>query len=181
LSIDPVTTDANTGSSFNRYAYANNNPYKYIDPDGRDAIGKLVKLLENGGKIFGKKVDKAEAVAARKAGENVQANTKSQAKQIENAANNGKTEGIMQHKGHELKDGSIGDPHFQTEGVKGHTFWGNQSGAVVIGFLFDMAIPFLLTPSTLAPGTMPQFHPENVVPSDKAEVKEVDEKPKTND
>jgi RHS repeat-associated protein len=22
--------------SFNRYAYANNNPYKYTDPDGRD-------------------------------------------------------------------------------------------------------------------------------------------------
>jgi hypothetical protein len=35
LSIDPVTTDANTGSSFNRYNYANNSPYKYIDPDGR--------------------------------------------------------------------------------------------------------------------------------------------------
>jgi RHS repeat-associated protein len=35
LSIDPVTTDANSGSSFNRYAYAANNPYKYIDPDGR--------------------------------------------------------------------------------------------------------------------------------------------------
>jgi RHS repeat-associated protein len=35
LSIDPVTTDANTGSSFNRYAYANNSPYNYIDPDGR--------------------------------------------------------------------------------------------------------------------------------------------------
>jgi uncharacterized protein RhaS with RHS repeats len=36
LSIDPVTTDANTGGSFNRYAYANNSPYRYIDPDGRD-------------------------------------------------------------------------------------------------------------------------------------------------
>jgi hypothetical protein len=36
LSIDPVTTDANTGGSFNRYNYANNNPYKYIDPDGRN-------------------------------------------------------------------------------------------------------------------------------------------------
>jgi RHS repeat-associated protein len=38
LSIDPVTTDANTGSSFNRYAYANNNPYKYVDPDGRGSV-----------------------------------------------------------------------------------------------------------------------------------------------
>jgi RHS repeat-associated protein len=35
LSIDPVTTDANTGGSFNRYSYANHSPYKYIDPDGR--------------------------------------------------------------------------------------------------------------------------------------------------
>jgi RHS repeat-associated protein len=35
LSIDPVVTDANTGGSFNRYVYANNSPYKYIDPDGR--------------------------------------------------------------------------------------------------------------------------------------------------
>ena len=31
-----MTTDANTGGSFNRYAYANNSPYKYIDPDGRN-------------------------------------------------------------------------------------------------------------------------------------------------
>jgi RHS repeat-associated protein len=35
LSIDPVTTDANTGGSFNRYVYASNGPYKYVDPDGR--------------------------------------------------------------------------------------------------------------------------------------------------
>jgi RHS repeat-associated protein len=37
LSVDPVLTDANTGASFNRYVYANNNPYRYIDPDGRDS------------------------------------------------------------------------------------------------------------------------------------------------
>lgn len=24
--------------NFNRYSYANNNPYKYVDPDGRDAV-----------------------------------------------------------------------------------------------------------------------------------------------
>jgi len=34
LSVDPVVTDAQTGSSFNRYAYAANNPYKFKDPDG---------------------------------------------------------------------------------------------------------------------------------------------------
>lgn len=38
LSVDPVTTDANSGSSFNRFAYANNSPYKYLDRDGRGAI-----------------------------------------------------------------------------------------------------------------------------------------------
>jgi RHS repeat-associated protein len=35
LSVDPVTTDAKTGGHFNRYVYAENNPYKYVDPDGR--------------------------------------------------------------------------------------------------------------------------------------------------
>ena len=34
-SVDPVTTDANSGQSFNRYEYANSNPYRYTDPDGR--------------------------------------------------------------------------------------------------------------------------------------------------
>jgi len=37
LSIDPVTTDENSGGNFNRYWYADNNPYKKIDPDGRFA------------------------------------------------------------------------------------------------------------------------------------------------
>jgi uncharacterized protein RhaS with RHS repeats len=29
--------------NFNRYAYANNNPYKYVDPDGRNAVTKFIK------------------------------------------------------------------------------------------------------------------------------------------
>jgi RHS repeat-associated protein len=35
LSVDPVVTDAKTGDHFNRYEYANSNPYKFKDPDGR--------------------------------------------------------------------------------------------------------------------------------------------------
>lgn len=36
LSVDPVTADGGNGTNFNRYWYANNNPYKFIDPDGRE-------------------------------------------------------------------------------------------------------------------------------------------------
>ena len=33
-SVDPVTVDS-VGGNFNRYWYANNNPYRFTDPDGR--------------------------------------------------------------------------------------------------------------------------------------------------
>jgi RHS repeat-associated protein len=35
LSMDPVTTNSATGANFNRYWYADNNPYTFIDPTGR--------------------------------------------------------------------------------------------------------------------------------------------------
>jgi hypothetical protein len=35
-SNDPVVANSNTGANFNRYSYANNNPYKFTDPDGRE-------------------------------------------------------------------------------------------------------------------------------------------------
>ena len=35
ISTDPVGFDEDNLHSHNRYAYANNNPYKYLDPDGR--------------------------------------------------------------------------------------------------------------------------------------------------
>ena len=38
LGIDPVGVDPANLHSFNRYAYANNNPYRYVDPDGRFAV-----------------------------------------------------------------------------------------------------------------------------------------------
>lgn len=41
LSVDPVTANSSTGANFNPYWYANNNPYKFTDPDGRIACKSM--------------------------------------------------------------------------------------------------------------------------------------------
>ncbi|WP_254575168.1 RHS repeat-associated core domain-containing protein, partial [Stenotrophomonas acidaminiphila] len=46
LSVDPITAYSNPVGAFNRYWYANNNPYKYTDPDGRNAVSDW--LVRNG-------------------------------------------------------------------------------------------------------------------------------------
>lgn len=38
LSVDPVTAYGNPVGAFNRYWYANSNPYKFTDPDGRAVV-----------------------------------------------------------------------------------------------------------------------------------------------
>ncbi|HEL5339977.1 TPA: hypothetical protein UOJ00_002974 [Stenotrophomonas maltophilia] len=40
VSTDPVKANPNNGQNFNRYQYGNNNPYKFIDPDGRRSVVK---------------------------------------------------------------------------------------------------------------------------------------------
>ena len=83
MSIDPVVTDANTGGSFNRYAYANNNPYKYVDPDGRNALIRegLKKLAEVLVKVLVKTEQQAAKNAAKEvAKESTKATTKEAAK-----------------------------------------------------------------------------------------------------
>ncbi len=59
LSVDPVTADGNSGGNFNRYWYANNNPYKFTDPDGREVeikgadayVKQVTAQIANGKKI----------------------------------------------------------------------------------------------------------------------------------
>jgi RHS repeat-associated protein len=47
LSIDPVVTDANTATGFNRYSYAADNPYRYVDPDGRQVQNSGDRISES--------------------------------------------------------------------------------------------------------------------------------------
>ncbi|NUO78360.1 MAG: hypothetical protein HOQ32_20415 [Lysobacter sp.] len=51
LGVDPVAANRNTGANFNRYWYANNNSYKFVDPDGRmctSASGITTCIPEDG-------------------------------------------------------------------------------------------------------------------------------------
>lgn len=55
MGVDPKDFTEKDQYRFNRYSYANNNPYQYIDPDGRDAIsiGVSANILEVGKNLLG--------------------------------------------------------------------------------------------------------------------------------
>jgi len=49
LSVDPVSVNPDTGANFNRYWYAQDNPYTHADPDGRCADGTCDIMVQNYG------------------------------------------------------------------------------------------------------------------------------------
>jgi RHS repeat-associated protein len=48
MGIDPKGLDPENIHSFNRYAYANNNPYKFVDPDGHSPIDVAFLIYDLG-------------------------------------------------------------------------------------------------------------------------------------
>ncbi|WP_416203159.1 RHS repeat domain-containing protein [Xanthomonas euvesicatoria] len=130
LSVDPVAANLNTGSNFCRYCYVENNPYTFVDPDGRaKAVVWLLKLTGNGMQKISR-ITKEQAVIARRQGENVLSNRRQISSQIETAAH-GRDE-QLRHAAHKLDDGSRGLPHYQTDGKFGHSFWGKLSVAAAV-------------------------------------------------
>ena len=70
LSVDPVVTDTNTGGSFNRYNFANNNPYLFTDPDGRcgvrEGLGCYTTVFPEGpSDSYGGGGDEAKPIAGK--------------------------------------------------------------------------------------------------------------------
>ena len=48
MGVDAAPADPGSGHGFNRYAYANNNPYKYVDPDGHSPIDVAFLVFDLG-------------------------------------------------------------------------------------------------------------------------------------
>ena len=46
-SPDPMAVDTTSAFNFNRYAYANNSPYKFTDPDGRWSAEAHDEIIDN--------------------------------------------------------------------------------------------------------------------------------------
>src|SRR3954468_18166668 len=63
LSVDPAVTSASTGSSFNRYSYAEGNPYKFIDPDGRQSLQSPMHQMDIGTQVWFKSLVATTAAA----------------------------------------------------------------------------------------------------------------------
>jgi len=128
------------GGATNLYEYVGNDPVNLTDPEGTAPFAWLIRLLNNGERrLIRPLATEAEAVAARKAGQNVVFETRQSAKAAEKAAGGGCGD-MMRHTGHELPNGEVGAPHYQTEGAPGHSFWGNVADILEL-FLPPIYLP----------------------------------------
>jgi RHS repeat-associated protein len=147
---EPLLTDRNFLASgrlpgsppqFQSYGYAAANPLRYVDPDGRSPVGWVIKLGTKGYRKVRRLFDLKDAIRARGQGLNILLERESLSEAAEIAANGGDCTNIIRHKGHQLADGELGLPHYQTDGLPGHSFWGPITMMGMIEFLGDALNP----------------------------------------
>jgi RHS repeat-associated protein len=64
LSVDPMASDTSSAFNFNRYAYAQNSPYRYTDPDGRcPTCDRLSDAMARDPQAFNNPLHQVPAVA----------------------------------------------------------------------------------------------------------------------
>jgi RHS repeat-associated protein len=116
MSEDPIGFAG--GSNF--YSYVGNNPVKFTDPSGLSKIIRVLRAI-GGALVEGRQVTMREAQQIRRQGGNVISDQQRIARQIEEGAfkNNRDVGGQLRHDAH--RDGY--NPHYQTEGVGGHSFY----------------------------------------------------------
>jgi RHS repeat-associated protein len=155
MQTDPIGYKDN----INLYLYVRDDPTDLNDSTGEGALGWIVKLTEEGVRLVKPLFSKAEAVAARRREENILVQRRQTAGEIERASA-GTDQKVMRHPGHDLGDGDKGYPHFQTDGAKGHSFYGALSaiGVTILTAADDLdkaTDPFDesgLVPDTCPPG-----------------------------
>ena len=109
LSVDPVPTDVTNGDAFNRFRYASNNPFRFIDPDGRKDRELPKELTRQGYESIGDgKVVRVDEVNVR--GESrFEVHVYEDSKDFRSAAADGNTDGLRKHEVNTLNtDGEWG-------------------------------------------------------------------------
>lgn len=123
ISEDPLRQ---RGGDINFYAYVSNDPLSYVDPDGLSKVNTVIKIVRRvGGHMFERRtVSMSDAQHARRHGDDVRVlNNRRMARQIETGAfRNQRGAGKVIH--HDAHEGRGFRPHYQTNGKRGHTFYG---------------------------------------------------------
>ncbi len=120
---------------FNRYAYANNNPYKYTDPDGKAPIVPLVVAACVATRCVQKLTEAAVAVAVYATEESTPAKTRSRAKRRASRAAQRKKKNpkvAVSQPGKNIQGNKFGEDNLRGQektGMDGKTKVGIQDGS----------------------------------------------------